>query len=125
MFTFNHVSHGVETELIVRLIPTALTKLYETMLEDNEQDGFVEIEIYDEKGHIDRYGETENEVGKIEGYLRFDGDNRNFYVGMIINRTEMDKRGESSIPRAVGATIAQLLKRGIITAWHSSNVTVI
>ena len=99
LFTFIHNYKGTEKELSVWLIPDYR----------EGREAYVSIEIMDGDG---------NDIGKIAGVLEQKGNRRNFYVEELFNNTF--DRSVSSVPRAVGATIAQLVMRNIVMKWHSS-----
>lgn len=87
---------------------------------------YVWLEPQEEKGHVILKIVEDEEadiVGFISGGMEEKRGKRNFYVGTISNQTiHNDATGElfSSIPRVVAATIEELLRRGIISAWYSS-----
>lgn len=101
--TFAHEYKGVVKELFV----------YVWRVRENDKtpaDSFVGMNICDENN---------DHIGSIDGQLFFERDKVRFNTFSISNDTKED--GVSKVPRAIGATIANLVKEGVITTWDSSD----
>ena len=99
---FNHEYKGFNTEL--RVVKQTSTHWTRTV---GGRSG-VELEILDPADQM---------VGKILGYWRKNGDEVELQSAHTSNEPENDS--QKHIPRVIGATITQLLRKEIISVWRS------
>lgn len=75
------------------------------------ENDFIGINIEDEE---------RNPIGTIDGELLVEGQEITFYTYTISNNRR-DGKEEKKVPRAIGASIANLLISGVIDKWESSS----
>lgn len=102
VLAFNHKYKGADTKLHVYFEPQ-----HDKGLGPN----FTEVTIRDEGGQL---------IGIMDGNLE-DEDKKIFHTATISNETNVRLLHRSTVPRAVGSAIGNLVKTGILDEWHSSH----